>query len=154
MAQHEDAQQAAQIGNTDPSPTTSMPERSGIGSKPFSKHISDHLANERTFLAWIRTGIALITFGFVIARFGLFLRELTLKNVGITVASVHISSIIGVLMVLLGVAVIGIALLNFMHIRRCIDQEMFRPSHIYPILLTVLTGIVGTILAVYLLFTG
>ena len=35
-----------------------------------------HQANERTMLAWIRTGIALMAFGFAIARFGLFLREL------------------------------------------------------------------------------
>jgi putative membrane protein len=34
------------------------------------------MAEERTFLAWIRTGIALMGFGFVVARFGLFLREL------------------------------------------------------------------------------
>lgn len=36
----------------------------------------DHAANERTLLAWIRTGVALMAFGFAIARFGLFLREL------------------------------------------------------------------------------
>jgi putative membrane protein len=34
---------------------------------------SDHAANERTFLAWVRTGIAVIAFGFVIERFNLFL---------------------------------------------------------------------------------
>lgn len=36
---------------------------------------SDYLANERTYLAYLRTAVALIGFGFVIARFGLFLRE-------------------------------------------------------------------------------
>ena len=36
----------------------------------------DHSANERTLLAWIRTGVALMAFGFGIARFGLFLREM------------------------------------------------------------------------------
>ena len=36
----------------------------------------EHQANERTFLAWLRTSIALIGFGFAIARFGLFLRQL------------------------------------------------------------------------------
>ncbi len=41
-----------------------------------SFHLSDHLAAERTFLAWIRTGLALMGFGFVVARFGLFLQEL------------------------------------------------------------------------------
>jgi len=33
----------------------------------------DHLANERTFLAWIRTSLGLIGLGFVLARVGLFL---------------------------------------------------------------------------------
>ena len=34
-----------------------------------------HQANERTMLAWLRTGIALMAFGFAIARFGVFLRQ-------------------------------------------------------------------------------
>ena len=38
--------------------------------------LSDYLAAERTFLAWIRTGLALMGFGFVVARFGLFLQQL------------------------------------------------------------------------------
>ena len=33
--------------------------------------LRDYLAEERTFLAWIRTGIALMGFGFVVARFGI-----------------------------------------------------------------------------------
>jgi putative membrane protein len=49
-----------------------MPESAGAESF----HLSDHLAAERTFLAWIRTGLALMGFGFVVARFGLFLQEL------------------------------------------------------------------------------
>jgi putative membrane protein len=32
---------------------------------------SDHAANERTLLAWVRTGIALIAFGFVVEKFNL-----------------------------------------------------------------------------------
>lgn len=38
--------------------------------------LSDYLAAERTFLAWIRTGLALMGFGFVVARFGLFLKQI------------------------------------------------------------------------------
>jgi uncharacterized protein (DUF302 family)/uncharacterized membrane protein YidH (DUF202 family) len=38
--------------------------------------LSDYLAAERTFLAWVRTGLALMGFGFVVARFGLFLQQL------------------------------------------------------------------------------
>src|SRR2546429_9181019 len=36
----------------------------------------DHLANERTLLAWVRTSIAIMALGFVVARFGLLIREL------------------------------------------------------------------------------
>jgi putative membrane protein len=38
----------------------------------------DHAANERTFLAWLRTSIAVIAFGFVIEKFNLF--ALTMAN--------------------------------------------------------------------------
>jgi putative membrane protein len=38
---------------------------------------ADHLANERTFLAWIRTSIALMGFGFVIVKFALFIRQIS-----------------------------------------------------------------------------
>jgi len=37
---------------------------------------SDHAANERTFLAWVRTGIAVIALGFVIEKFNLFMLAL------------------------------------------------------------------------------
>jgi len=37
---------------------------------------ADHAANERTFLAWVRTGVAVIAFGFVIEKFNLFLLSL------------------------------------------------------------------------------
>lgn len=35
-------------------------------------HFTDHAANDRTFLAWVRTGIAVIAFGFVVEKFNLF----------------------------------------------------------------------------------
>jgi putative membrane protein len=40
-------------------------------AKPAAE-LRDYLAEERTFLAWIRTGISLMGFGFVVARFGIF----------------------------------------------------------------------------------
>jgi hypothetical protein len=43
---------------------------------------NDHAANERTFLAWIRTGIAVIAFGFLVEKFNLFL--LTLAAAGMS----------------------------------------------------------------------
>lgn len=39
---------------------------------------TDALANERTFLAYLRTALSFIAFGFVIARFSLFAREMSI----------------------------------------------------------------------------
>lgn len=50
-----------------------------------------HQANERTMLAWIRTGIALMAFGFAIARFAIFLRQIA----GSREIAVHVSSGLG-----------------------------------------------------------
>ena len=36
------------------------------------KRFTDHSANERTYLAWIRTSIAIMAFGFLIEKFDLF----------------------------------------------------------------------------------
>ncbi len=116
-----------------------------------SKKVSDHLANERTFLAWIRTGLATITFGFVIERFGLLLRELGLRKQAAFLFPVPFSTFIGVSLTLLGMVVIIVALLNFLHIRVAIDAETFHPPTQFAILLTVLTSLIGLLLAVYLL---
>jgi putative membrane protein len=118
----------------------------------FSKKVTDHLANERTFLAWIRTGLATITFGFVVERFGLLLRELGVK--GTPVFSVHASSLIGVSLTLLGVLMMVVALVNFLHIRRSIDAERFHPPAAFSVILTVLACLIGVLLAVYLLVTA
>ena len=119
-----------------------------------SKHISDHLANERTFLAWTRTGLATITFGFVVERFGLLLRELGLKSGTQNTSSIHYSSFIGVTLTLLGVVIMIVSLLNFLHIRRSIDSEQFHPQAGFAMLLTVLASLIGVVLAFYLLLTA
>jgi putative membrane protein len=46
--------------------------------QPSPVRATDTLANERTYLAYVRTAIAFIGFGFVIARFSLFVREMSI----------------------------------------------------------------------------
>jgi putative membrane protein len=118
-----------------------------------SKKVTDHLANERTFLAWIRTGLATITFGFVVERFGLLLRELGFKG-DTTVIPYHLSSFFGVCLTVLGVIMMIVALLAFLHNRRSIDAEHFHPTASFPIILTILASLVGIMLAIYLFLTG
>ncbi|HZU69268.1 MAG TPA: DUF202 domain-containing protein [Ktedonobacteraceae bacterium] len=119
-----------------------------------SKRVSDHLANERTFLAWLRTGLATIAFGFVVERFGLLLRELGLKGNTASVIPAHYSSIFGVTLTFLGVIMMVVALLNFLHNRRSIDKEDFHPHVGFAVLLTIIASLIGVLLAIYLLLTG
>ena len=123
-------------------------------SSLISKRVTDHLANQRTFLAWIRTGLATITFGFVVERFGLVVRELDPKTQSLFVLSFHASSLIGVALTLFGVVVIVFALIDFLRNRRAIDAERFHPSIGFPIVLTILASAIGILLAVYLLLSA
>jgi len=45
-----------------------------------TKRATEYLANERTFLAWIRTSVAVVSLGFVLARFSVWLRELAIQR--------------------------------------------------------------------------
>lgn len=87
----------------------SRPERFGgaglhrTADKIATVAVTDELANERTFLTYLRTSLAFIGFGFVIARFGLFVREYITVQHGTLHPS--ISTPLGVLMVLAGVAI-------------------------------------------------
>jgi Domain of unknown function (DUF202) len=40
----------------------------------------DHAANERTLLAWVRTGIAVIALGFLIEKFNLFVLTIAIGS--------------------------------------------------------------------------
>jgi putative membrane protein len=81
-----------------------------------------HLANERTFLSWLRTSIALMGLGFIVARFGLFLREfgLDIKNNNINNNAVpaaglfghYQSPLIGISIIILGIVLILLVPLN------------------------------------------
>jgi putative membrane protein len=143
MTQHEDA------SNTIEEQGESLPRHIGT-----SKKVTDHLANQRTFLAWIRTGLATITFGFVVERFGLLLRELGFK-IGLTeVLPIHYSSFFGVSLTILGVIMMIVALVEFLQIRRSIDSERFHPPAAFSIILTILAALIGALLALYLFLTG
>lgn len=124
--------------------------------KFISTQVTNHLANERTFLAWIRTGLATVTLGFVIAKFGLFLREFGLHtNTTTTVASSpQFSSFFGIALTILGLAAIVFALISFLRIRRDIDKNQFHPPASFAVFFTILACFIGLLLMVYLFLTA
>ncbi len=97
---------------------------------PPDGQFRDHAANERTLLAWIRTGVALMGFGFAIARFGLFLREIAQAGqVRVSDARGVGSAWFGVVLVVLGLMTNAAATLRYARVRRALqDGRSAAPS--------------------------
>lgn len=91
-------------------------------------HVTEHLANERTFLAWIRTAIAVMTLGVAINRFALFLMEIHQVLPEIRhLANRHIEKL-GIGLVMLGIVMLIGATWHYLHVGRTIENETYRPA--------------------------
>lgn len=91
------------------------------------EHFTDHAANERTYLAWIRTAIALIGLGFVIERFDIFLKSPVMNGVGIT--SNRVAAMTGLLLMLGGVLVLSVSTLRYLQFKRFIASAERHEYH-------------------------
>jgi len=118
------------------------------------KRYSDHAANERTFLAWVRTAIAVMAFGFVIERFDLFLQVAAPQAAGRQIA-VHgqwFANLAGLAFIVLGVGMIAIAGVRFVKTAKDIDSETVVPSpgERFDLALAGLIGLLGAALFLYM----
>lgn len=112
----------------------------------------EHLANERTFLAWVRTGIALMGFGFVIVKFALFLKQASIMLAGKAIAPPRgYSAIIGIVMVALGVVMTVLAFWQYKKTMRQLNNNSYMPSSVLSALLTIAIVLGGILLLVFLL---
>lgn len=82
--------------------------------------VRDHLANERTFLAWIRTGIAMLGFGFLVAKLRLELGP------DIRASEVRASTL-GILFSVAGIVTIVLATWRYFVVMKMIEASAFRP---------------------------
>ena len=110
-------------------------------SRPPIDRQREHQANERTFLAWLRTSIALISFGFAIARFGLFLRQLgvAMTRQESPTNPIFNSENLGTSMVIFGIALIALAAWRYSQVFWQIERGDYQPSRTT---VFVMTGIV------------
>ncbi len=113
---------------------------------------NEHLANERTFLAWIRTSIATISLGFVIARFSFWLREIAIStNKDLNIPRTGLSLPMGLGMIAFGALMTLLATFRYRAVQRAIDHDLPHPR---PTLFIVTSGAVvllAAALIVYLL---
>ena len=112
----------------------------------------DHLANERTFLAWVRTGAAIVVFGFAIGRFSIAMRQLTALQ-GHGVRNAGISVWLGSGTIAAGLVLVVAGLLRYRKNRARLDAGTFEPAGFGLDLLTILTVLIGLALAGYLIYT-
>ena len=121
-----------------------------INKKPSGP--ADHLANERTFLAWIRTSIALMGFGFVIVKFAVFLRQMSLMTGQSNVpAKEGFSSEIGLIMVILGAVISSLAYWRYRTIEKQLNDGAYFPSKWLSVFVTISIIISSIFLLIYLL---
>lgn len=90
---------------------------------------TDHAANERTFLAWVRTGIAVIAFGFVIEKFNLFVLTIASSTSAEVAHRLQLESLSGPLgryvghaLIFGGFALIVVATARFVRTGRLLDD--------------------------------
>ncbi|MFZ9034502.1 MAG: YidH family protein [Francisellaceae bacterium] len=118
---------------------------------------NDHAANERTYLAWVRTAIALMAFGFLIEKFDIFLRVMA-KGVGMKTQNFmsHSAEAIGIVLMVIAATIIIVSSIRFAINRRLIASQTVChyntrfPDIFLGVLLTTIT-IFMVIYAVYVL---
>lgn len=111
-----------------------------------------HMANERTFLAWIRTSIGIMAFGFVVEKFALFVKQISyLLGKEVVPPPRGYSSFFGISLVALGAMMGVLSFIRYKKVERQIDEDTYQPSLILDIMLTISVLAIGIFLAIYLL---
>ncbi len=101
-----------------------------------ASRIRDHLANERTYLAWMRTAIALMGFGVVILRLRAFQPS--------SVASPGFGWKLGLLFSLVGLLTVPLSTLQYFAVRRDIETDTYEPLARWVILFSIAIALLGT----------
>jgi len=118
------------------------------------KNFGDHAANERTFLAWVRTAIAVMAFGFIVEKFDLFLELAAPALAGRipSLAGAKFGNVVGLSLVVVGTAMIVLAALRFLSTAKYIDSPEAHPGtgSRVDVALAALLVLLGCALFVYL----
>jgi putative membrane protein len=118
------------------------------------KNFSDHSANERTFLAWVRTAIAVMAFGFIVEKFDVFLEIAapSLAGRALSIPGQRFGNIAGLALILVGTAMVAVAAARFLITAKNIDSEELKsgPGSRIDVALAVLLVLLGCALFLYL----
>jgi len=120
-----------------------------------SKRATEYLANERTFLAWIRTSVAVVSLGFVLARFSVWLREFAIqREPQFPVHRAGISLPIGVGMMIFGGLLSVLAAWRYHVVNRDIQRGKVTADRGLVVLVTVMVALLSVAMIVFALLTA
>jgi putative membrane protein len=110
---------------------------------------TDLAANERTYLAWIRTALALIAFGFLLERFDILVRYFATSVVQEKVPAISpLGREAGISLTMLGLIIMVISTIRFTVTTKRIRSEI---QEVYSLKSVLLTGGVFILLAIFVL---
>lgn len=122
-----------------------------MNNEPRKGNTSDHLANERTLLAWVRTSIGIMAFGFVVVKFSLFVKQISLVlGKPSTVHQYGYSAPIGILMVITGALSLLLSLVRYKRTAQQIDNNSYQHSPVFLYVLVLTLMIASIFLIAYL----
>jgi putative membrane protein len=103
---------------------------------PNDRRAAEYLANERTFLAWIRTSIAVLSLGFALAKFSVWFRELA-AGMGRTLPGGSGTSLpMGESLMTLAGLLALLAAWHYHAINRAIEEDRVKPERGLVVLIT------------------
>lgn len=115
---------------------------------PDDARVRDHLANERTYLAWLRTGIATMGFGIVIAKLRWLFPSSALAPPAPGI--IHASNI-GLLFTIVGLLTIGFALQRYLSVQKRIREGRYTAGGLLLTLYAVVLAALGLLIIWYLI---
>ena len=118
---------------------------------------TDHAANERTFLAWVRTALAVMAFGFLVEKFDLFLQiaSATLTSRRFSTGGHVLGDTVGLVLVVLGGTMMLVSTFRYRQTRMAIDAKDIQSGHARggELLMIGILIFLGVILFSYLSYT-
>ena len=92
------------------------------------KRYSDHAANERTYLSWVRTSIAIMAFGFIIEKFEIYVMYIgKVAEDTENFQSSLSAELVGLGLFFVGIVIIVTATARFFVHKEAIDSEEIVP---------------------------
>jgi putative membrane protein len=132
-------------GTANPGAAAAPPAPAAPAALPLRRNpnrIRDHLANERTYLAWMRSGIALLGFGVLIVRIRLLRPPLAPQAPGAGWK-------LGLAFALVGLLMVPLSTFHYFGVRKDIEDDHYEPPDRWVLLSSLVLLCLGAGVVVY-----